>query len=102
MKNQFIKPGTGPVGKAAFGCPVKRSSPEFLPGPWAKLLEEVRRLAARLKWCSQTLTATLREIFDESAYARFLNQRQLISSRAAYATFRQEHEAAKARRPKCC
>jgi len=46
--------------------------------------------------------AVLHEIFDESAYARFLHQKQLVSSRAAYAAFRQEHEGAKARRPKCC
>ena len=37
----------------------------------------------------------MREIFDESAYARFLNQRHLESSRAAYAAFRQEHEVLK-------
>jgi hypothetical protein len=56
----------------------------------------------RLKSCAQILLAALREIFDESAYSRFLNQRQLASSRAAYAAFRQEHEVAKARRPRCC
>jgi hypothetical protein len=46
--------------------------------------------------------AILHEIFDESAYARFLEQKQLVSSRAAYAAFRRENDAAKARRPKCC
>jgi uncharacterized C2H2 Zn-finger protein len=29
-------------------------------------------------------------IFDESAYARFLNQKHLVSSRDAYAAFRRE------------
>jgi len=46
--------------------------------------------------------ATLREIFDESAYARFLSRTQMVSSPAAYAAFRQEFEEAKTRRPKCC
>jgi hypothetical protein len=56
----------------------------------------------RLKSCAQIFFATLHEIFDESAYARFLEQKQLVSSRAAYAAFRRENDAAKARRPKCC
>lgn len=45
---------------------------------------------------------TLREIFDESAYARFLAQNNLVSSTEAYASFRREHELIKARRPRCC
>jgi len=48
------------------------------------------------------LIATLREIFDESAYARFLHRAGIVSSREAYAAFRREFEEAKARRPKCC
>jgi len=44
----------------------------------------------------------LREIFDESAYQRFLNRSRLESSAAAYAIFRQENEQAKSRRPRCC
>lgn len=46
--------------------------------------------------------ATLREIFDEAAYARFLERQQLVSSTAAYAAFWREREAAHGRRPKCC
>jgi hypothetical protein len=46
--------------------------------------------------------ATLREIFDEAAYDRFLRRSQIISSTEAYAAFHQELEAAKTRRPKCC
>jgi hypothetical protein len=48
------------------------------------------------------LIATLREIFDESAYQRFLNRSQLESSTAAYAVFRKENEQAKSRSPRCC
>jgi hypothetical protein len=44
----------------------------------------------------------LREIFDESAYQRFLDRTQLKSSSDAYAVFRQENEQSKSRRPRCC
>jgi len=50
----------------------------------------------------RTLIAMLREIFDESAYARFLARAGIATSSAAYAEFRRECEEAKARRPKCC
>jgi hypothetical protein len=45
---------------------------------------------------------TLREIFDEEAYARFLSRAGMVSSSQAYAAFRREFEEAKMRRPKCC
>ena len=57
---------------------------------------------AVLKSCPQIVLAALREIFDESAYARFLEQRQLSPSRPPYAAFRREYEVTKARRPRCC
>jgi hypothetical protein len=46
--------------------------------------------------------ATLREIFDEAAYHRFLTRGEVASSPAAYADFLRESETAKARRPRCC
>jgi hypothetical protein len=48
------------------------------------------------------LRATLREIFDESAYTRFLERRGLASSREAYAEFLREGQAARERHPRCC
>ena len=48
------------------------------------------------------LIATLREIFDEAAYQRFLTRGEVASSPAAYADFLREGETAKARRPRCC
>jgi hypothetical protein len=48
------------------------------------------------------LVAILREIFDESAYQRFLDRSQLESSANAYAVFLRENEQAKSRRPRCC
>jgi hypothetical protein len=48
------------------------------------------------------IVAVLREIFDESAYERFLDRSRLESSPNAYAIFRKENERAKSRRPRCC
>jgi hypothetical protein len=48
------------------------------------------------------LVATLREVFDESAYDRFLVRNHLSGSTVAYAAFQKELEAMKARRPRCC
>ena len=56
----------------------------------------------RIKRVLMTVLAMLREIFDESAYARYLAKNQLGSSREAYAGFLREHELVKARRPRCC
>ncbi len=51
---------------------------------------------------ARIMLATLREIFDEAPYARFLSRRGMASSAQAYAAFRQEFEEGKSRRPKCC
>jgi hypothetical protein len=59
-------------------------------------------MKARMITAARIFLATLREIFEESAYARFLSRTQMVSSPAAYAAFRQEFEEAKTRRPKCC
>ena len=56
----------------------------------------------RIVKASRILLATLREIFDEAAYARFLTRTQTPSSTKAYAAFRQEFDEARTRRPKCC
>jgi hypothetical protein len=46
--------------------------------------------------------ATLREIFDEAAYARFLRQARLTSSPEAYAAFWHERENTHVRKLRCC
>ena len=51
---------------------------------------------------AQILIATLREIFDEAAYARFLQRHPMKSSPQAYAHFLRERESAAARRIRCC
>jgi len=55
-----------------------------------------------LRHVLQLLLATVREIFDESAYQRFLTHRKLHSGRASYALFLEDQETRKARQPKCC
>jgi hypothetical protein len=56
----------------------------------------------RITFCWRIFIAALREIFDEAAYARFLDRAGVASSSEAYAAFRREFEEAKVRRPKCC
>lgn len=56
----------------------------------------------RLPKAFQILLATLREIFDESAYARFLRRTQMQSSPSAYAAFWRERETSVQRKPRCC
>jgi len=48
------------------------------------------------------LRATLREIFDEAAYQRFLSRIQVSSSPEAYAAFWREREVSKSRQHRCC
>jgi hypothetical protein len=50
----------------------------------------------------QTLRAALREIFDESAYDRFLLRTNTSRSVASYHDFMRERDAAMAKKPRCC
>jgi hypothetical protein len=65
-------------------------------------LSSLRALRARFSAALTLAVAALREIFDESAYQRFLVRRGLQPSPATYADFWSEHEKARARRPRCC
>jgi len=57
---------------------------------------------SRLAQAARILVATLREIFDEAAYTRFLERKQVPSSPSAYADFWREREAAQKPRCRCC
>jgi hypothetical protein len=57
---------------------------------------------SRFITAARIVLATLREIFDEAAYERFLRRTQMASSPGAYDAFRREFDEAKTRRPKCC
>ena len=54
-----------------------------------------------LKNVVRIMMLTLREIFDEAAYVRFLQRTQTESSCEAYAAFCRERES-KAPKPRCC
>ncbi len=59
-------------------------------------------LTAKVRAAVSLLLSTLGEIFDESAYARFLARHRLVSSPATYAAFVRENEIVKTRRVRCC
>jgi hypothetical protein len=48
------------------------------------------------------IVETLREIFDENAYARYLARTGMSASRASYEGFLRENACARERRPRCC
>ena len=56
----------------------------------------------RVRGMLELLLAMLREIFDEAAYARFLERERAAPSRQAYARFLQEQAATRLARPRCC
>jgi hypothetical protein len=69
-------------------CRVERS-------PATRFAEWLRRRGA-------VVLSALREVFDESAYERFLVRGKVTSSVESYAAFEKEQEGLKARRTKCC
>jgi hypothetical protein len=56
----------------------------------------------QLSQIGRLILLALREIFDESAYSRFLARQALQPSRDTYRDFLREQENVKARRPRCC
>jgi hypothetical protein len=60
------------------------------------------RLRELVSGIALIVRSALQEIFDESAYARFLMRRQLQTSREAYAEFLRENEVSRQRRARCC
>jgi hypothetical protein len=60
------------------------------------------RLRELVRGMASIVRSALQEIFDESAYARFLMRRQLQTSREAYAEFLRENEVSRQRRARCC
>lgn len=56
----------------------------------------------RLKKLFELLRGTLREIFDENAYQRFLVRTGSAASVQSYRDFQRERETAMAQKPRCC
>jgi hypothetical protein len=50
----------------------------------------------------KVVLSVLQEVFDESAYRRFLMRGKLAPSASSYAAFSAEQEKNRARRPRCC
>jgi hypothetical protein len=50
----------------------------------------------------RTLLAAIREIFDESAYDRFLLRTNASRSVASYRDFTRERDASMQKKPRCC
>ena len=48
------------------------------------------------------LWQTLREIFDEAAYERFLCRTGSVPSKESFAEFMETTKAGRERRPRCC
>jgi hypothetical protein len=51
---------------------------------------------------AQTLLAAIREIFDESAYERFLLRTKAARTIASYREFTRERDASMQKKPRCC
>jgi hypothetical protein len=62
----------------------------------------VNALWTAIRRIGSVVHQTLREIFDESAYKRFLLRERMQPSKAAYRAFLREHERTKIRQPRCC
>ena len=61
--------------------------------------------APAVRWLTalfQIVRATLREIFDENAYDRFLARTHAARSAESYRAFMHERETGMAKRPRCC
>ena len=61
-----------------------------------------RLIEKSLQNTCQIFRAVFREIFDESAYERFLTRTKATQSVESYQAFLREREAAIARKPRCC
>ena len=59
-------------------------------------------IANQIRSACNLVLATLREIFDENAYDRFLERTQTVRSFESYSAFLKEREAGVAHRPRCC
>jgi hypothetical protein len=64
--------------------------------------ETFKDLLPRLGSAIQTFLATLSEIFDESAYDRFLLRTHESRSITSYRDFTRERDADTVKKPRCC
>jgi hypothetical protein len=62
----------------------------------------LRDFVQRFRKAIRTLRAALREIFDESAYDRFLLRNNAAPSISSYRAFISERDSAMQKKPRCC
>ena len=67
-----------------------------------KQMAYVQDLSKRARLALELLKQAMREIFDENAYARFLEYHGLRNTREAYASYLLESKTTRERRPRCC
>lgn len=79
--------------------PVLPASVNTASGSSSQTLEPILR---RLKSVWSIIHAVADEIFDGSAYQRFLTRTQSPHSAESYRAFMRERESAAARKPRCC
>jgi hypothetical protein len=60
------------------------------------------RVIGKTRAFFSTVRGALREIFDESAYDRFLLRTHASRSTASYRAFTRERDAAMLKKPRCC
>ena len=102
------------IGEAAYSChpervganatasrriPTKPSPGNAASGNSHEILKGLLHWFER---AIQTLRAVVREIFDESAYDRFLLRTHASRSVASYRAFTRERDAAMVKKPRCC
>jgi len=108
------KSGDRGIGEAAYSCHPERVGANATgsrrtptkPSPGnAASRNSHEILKGFLPWFEraiQTFRAALREIFDESAYDRFLLRTHASRSVASYRAFTRERDAAMVKKPRCC
>lgn len=88
--------------KSAMSAVPQRQGSARLQSCQSAAIEYAAAVAQEIAAAVRIMIATLREIFDEAPYARFLQRHQMSSSPHAYDSFLRERESAAARRIRCC
>ena len=66
------------------------------------MMRRTKALKGFVHGVASIVRSVVQEIFDESAYARFLLRRKLQTSAESYAEFLRENETSRQKRPRCC
>jgi len=92
----------GAISRNAIFAALQEQGRARLQSCRSAAIQYAASVAQEIAAAVRIMIATLREIFDEAAYARFLQRHQASSSPRAYASFWRERESAATRRIRCC